>query len=158
MSVIAIRTAIVAAISSVADIGRVHAYERYASNMDQLKALYLSADHQQLRGWFVRRVATPETGRTGNATIETIGWQIRGFMALNDGAETELAFDDLIERLRDRFRTDDTLGGTVDMCSEPGSPDGPVGLQLIDSGPAMFAGVLCHLARCALTTTRYLGP
>lgn len=158
MSVSAIRTAIVAAIGSVTDIGRVHAFERFSTNNDQLKGFYFSQDHQQLRGWFVRRVATPETGRAGNNTVETIGWQIRGLMTFNDNLGSELVFDELIEALRDRFRADDTLGGTVDMCSEPGNADGPVGLQLLDTGPAMFAGVMCHLARCALTTTRYLGP
>jgi hypothetical protein len=69
---------------------------------------------------------------------------------------SELTFDDLIESVRDAFAQDETLGGTVDQCSEPGNEDGESCIQLDDAGPVMFGGVLCHACRLGLTTVRYL--
>lgn len=60
MSVAAIRTAIVARLASVADIGVVHDRERYAADHAGLKALYWSPTLGQLRGWHVRRQQTTE--------------------------------------------------------------------------------------------------
>jgi len=156
MSIEAIRLAIVARMSSVDDVGIVQLHERYAADLAKLKALYWSAPHNQLRGWYVRRVATAETGNRQAHTVEQLRWRIVGFMAFDDANASELTFDALIESLRDAFAQDETLGGTVDQCSDPTSPDGVSGLQLDDSGPVMFAGVLCHACRLSLTTVRYL--
>lgn len=160
MNVATIRTAIVATLSAVPDIGVVHAYERYASNLDQLKALYWSAPHNAVRGWYVRRPATSDTGLIHEGSVELIRWRIVGVMSLADAAQSELAFDGLIEAIRAAFRADETLGGVVDQCSvpQPGGGTGEAGIQLDDCGPAMFAGVLCHVARLALPTIRYLEP
>lgn len=156
MSVAAIRAAIVARMSAVSDLGVVHAYERYAADLAKLKQLYYSAPHGNIRGWFVRRVATGESGNIRSHTVEAISWQLRGYMAFDDAAQSELTFDALIESLRDTFAPDETLGGAVDQCSEPGNEDGQSGLQLVDAGPVMFGGVLCHAARLELLTVRYL--
>ena len=56
--------------------------------------------------------------------------------------------DRLIEAVRVAFRHDETLGGVVETTMS----DGRAGPQLDDSGPAMFAGVLCHHARLTLST------
>jgi hypothetical protein len=79
-------------------------------------------------------------------------------MSLDDAAASELVFDDLIESIRDAFAADETLGGTVAQCAVPddGSGNGESGIQLDDTGPAMFAGVLCHVCRLGLNTIRYL--
>lgn len=155
MSVSAIRSAIVANLLAVADIGRVHAYQRYAVNLRDLAALYRSDAHQQLRGWYVTRLAMAETNNIQARTVEVIRWRIFGAMALADGDSSELIFDDLLEAVRDRFASDESLGGSVDQCSEPGG-DGETGLQIDEQGPATFADVLCHTARCSLLTVRYL--
>ena len=60
MSVSDVRAAIVATMNSVADIGVVHAFERYSANLADLKKLYWSPDHGAVRGWYVRR---PQTAR-----------------------------------------------------------------------------------------------
>ncbi|WP_430391074.1 hypothetical protein [Dyella sp. 20L07] len=152
MSASAIRTAIVTRLNAVPNIGVVQPYERYALKMDQLKALYVADG--QLRGWFVRREKIREIGKIQPRSVEYIRWRIQGLMALDDAGETELAFDNLVEAVRDAFRGDDTLSGTVAQCS---LPDGSAaGIQLDDAGPVMFAGVLCHGARLALNTVRYL--
>lgn len=149
-----IRAAIVATMQGVAGVGVVHDHEAYAHSMDRLKALYVPAGESQLRGWFVRREAVTETGRIQPRSVEYLRWRIQGVMALNEDADSELAFDDLVEQLRDAFRINDTLGGTVAQCAMPDGSE--AGLQVVDSGPVMFANVLCHAARCRLTTQRFL--
>lgn len=158
MSVAAIRTAIVARLASVADIGVVHDRERYAADHAGLKALYWSPTLGQLRGWHVRRQQTTETGELRQNSVEHVRWRLVGIMTFDDAASSELAFDALIERIRDAFRADDTLDGTVAQCSLPAAGGGSAesAIQLDDCGPAMFAGVLCHVARLSLNTIRYL--
>jgi hypothetical protein len=156
VSVAAIRTAIVGTLQAVPDIGRVHAYQRYAHNLQHLAALYRSEAHEQLRGWNVSRVATGESGNRQAHNVEIVQWRVLGVMALNDLEASELAFDQLIEAVRNQFAQDETLGGTVAQCSDPDNADGESGIQLEDMSPGMFAGVLCHLARLRLLTVRYL--
>lgn len=156
MSLADVRTALVARLRAVPDIGIVHDRERNASDLAKLKALYVSPAHNQVRGWYVRRVATSETGNLQALTVEQARWRIVGVMSLDDAAASELVFDGLIEQVRTAFAVDETLGGTVDQCSEPGNSDGACGIQLDDAGPVMFGGVLCHACRLSLTTVRYL--
>lgn len=154
MTLAAVRTAIVARLNTVTDIGAVHAYERYASDLKKLATLY--SYQGAIRGWFVRRPVTHESGNILSRTVEVVRWRIQGVMSLEDANASELTFDALIESVRDAFAQDETLGGTVDQCSEPGNEDGESCIQLDDAGPVMFGGVLCHACRLGLTTVRYL--
>lgn len=149
----ALRDAIVARMQTVPAIGMVQPYERYAHAQDTLKALYVAPGTQLLCGWFVRRLTISETAAQGRGRIEEITWRIQGVMALNDADQSELAFDQLVEQLRDAFRTDTSLGGLVLARTPEGEP---AGLQLLDAGAVMFAGVLCHGARLALRTRRLI--
>lgn len=155
MSVANVRTAIVARLVSVPDIGVVQAYERYAADLAKLKQLYWSAPHNAVRGWYVRRPVTTETSNDLGRSVEQIRWRIVGVMALDDANASELVFDGLIEQIRNAFAQDETLGGTVDQCTVPGA-DGESCIQLDDAGPVMFGGVLCHACRLGLSTIRYL--
>ena len=146
MSLDTVRTAIVATLNTVAGIGLVHRFERFADMQSDFRAFY-ETDGKVL-GWFVRRKTTRETEASSlhNTVIHT--WDIRGYMSLNDETETEVVFDTLIEAARTAVRNNPTLGGAVDTTVV----DGKVGLQLDDSGPAMLSGVLCHSARLSLST------
>lgn len=155
MSVAAIREAIRVRMAAIPDIGMVHAYQRYAKNMNTLRNFYESATHNQIRGWFIQRLTTEETGQVQPDSVEIIGWRIQGFMSLDDGGATDLTFDALVEAVRDKFRGDDTLGGAVSQITIP--PNGSAaGVQVDDYGPALFAGVLVHMAKLRLNTVRYL--
>lgn len=154
MSLDTARAAIVAQLNAIPDIGRVHDRERYVADMVGLKALYVAdiGGQQQLRGWYVRRVATPQTSRALGRYERTYAWHIRGFMALSDAEASELAFDALIEAICARFRADETLGGAVASTVI----EGEAGIQVKESGPVLFAGVLCHAATLTLATRVYL--
>lgn len=129
----------------------VHEYERYTKNASDLVALYKSGppENPRLHGWYVRRVGTKEIFvDTGRWSIYH-AWRMRGFMALDDADETEKLFDERIEAIRDTFRYDPDLGGLVFECI---AQNGESGVQVISSGPVLFAGVLCHSAELGLTT------
>lgn len=157
MSVLLIRQAIVQVLGTVPNVGMVQPYERYAANLQQLKQFYWSATHNAVRGCYVRRLSAAITGRIDDE-VEHIRWRIVSLMAIDDDAQSELTFDALLDAKATAFRADDTLNDTVAQCTVPadGGGSGEAGLQLEDSGPAMFGGVLCHVARLSLNTIRYL--
>lgn len=150
-----IRTAIVATLNTVTNIGQVSSYERYAKQSADMLDFYRTPDTaggaDKILGWHVRRVATREISPDVGRYVVDHDWQARGFMSLADAEASELAFDALIEAVRDAFRADDTLGGVVDTMIL----DERAGVQVTESVPVMFAGVLCHSARLTFTTRHY---
>lgn len=147
-----IRAAIVAELSAITGIGRVHDYERYAKQESEFRNLYLAdlgGGVSQIRGWHVRRLTTSETHAVMASHEDVHEWQLRGFMAIDDSAASEKTFDDLIEAVRARFRANNNLGGLIASVY---SPDGK-GPELTESQPVLLAGVLCHSARIKLITT-----
>lgn len=150
----ATRAAIAAKLAALG-IGVVHDHEPYAADLSRLKALYQDPASGRLNGWFVRRTATHEFGTALGRFVERVTWQIRGYYALNEADGSELAFDAQIEAIRDGFRVDPTLGGAVHDTSD-GEEGGAAGIQVDESGPVLFAGVLCHAATLRLTTMNAL--
>lgn len=147
-----IRAAIKAKLQGVTGIGVVNDYERYTKEQGPLREMYVAtiSGEDQLRGWHIRRIRTREIFvDMGRWELQT-WWAIRGFMALNDAAESEKTFDDLVEAVRDAFRADHNLGGAVFSTIDPNSSE--AGIQLVKSEPVLFAGVLCHSAQCQLFT------
>lgn len=157
MSLSTIRSAIVATLAAVPDIGVVHAYERYAADYSTLLALYRSPTHGQIRGWHVSRASTTERGQIFQSSAEVTRWRIRGLLGVNDAAATGLLIDELIESIRDAFRADPTLGGAVAECAEP-VQDGESGIQVEGVEFALFGSVLCHSCRLALPTYTHRLP
>jgi hypothetical protein len=143
-----IREAIAQSLETIPDIGVVHRYERYANQQGAIAQLYQWGN--QLRGWHIRRVALTER-QPDEAPDVTTEWEIRGYMALADAGASELAFDDLIDAIRAKFRADLTIGGTVATTQA----EGITGIQLRDSGPVLFGGMLCHKAVLRLVTRQF---
>ena len=142
---LAVRNSIVATLNSVPDIGMVHAFPRYANNLATMKEFYVSPAHQQLRGWHIERQSFREEGALQERTVDTARWLITGMLALSDGGESFLQFDDLIEAVRDVFRFE-TFNNTVALTD--GQNAAYIQGEAIDQ--VMFAGVLCHRARLFL--------
>lgn len=145
-----IRDAIKTTMNGVAGIGIVHTYQRYAKEQAAFKALFVTGT--ELKGWTIRKTRTREKSpaRGRNNIVHT--WQIDGYLGFDDANASEEAFDLLVEAVADAFRADETLGGVVAETVV----DGEAGIQVDDSGPVMFAGVLCHSARLRLGTRHYL--
>jgi hypothetical protein len=145
-----IRAAILAKMQGIANIGQVHSYERYSKQQSEFLQLYKTG--AQILGWNLRRGRRAEISTYMGRTMITNEWEIKGFMSLDDSGESELAFDVLLEAIGDAFRDDITLGGVIETTIKE---DGTAGIQLEDSGPVMFNGVLCHSARMKLNTIHY---
>jgi len=143
-----IRAAIAAWLMRVEDVGQVHEFERYAKDDKAFRQLYTQADGS-LQGWHIRRV-----GRSQGSVFDEVRttWELRAFRALADGESSELVFDDLLDRVIAEYRKDPTLGGVVFWPTN----DDAWAPELVDSGPAMFGGVLCHCAKLRLMT-RHVG-
>lgn len=140
-----------------------HRFERYAKREAELRKHYMHGD--RLVGWHVRRIATVELEGDSQYTRTAHRWRALAVMALNDpdvkpGDDTdepsEIAFDRMLECVRTAFRSDDALfdgdDPSGDLVAETTRYEGRQGFQIDDSGPAMFAGVLCHMARCSIVT------
>lgn len=138
-----LRAAIVAQLQTVPDIGNVFDFERYAKDDATFRDIYNSG--AGILGWHVRRVARKET-MAFNEVLTT--WEIRGFASLQDDSATELIFDDLIDAIGDAWRNDPCMNGAV---LSPTNETNVVP-ELVDTGPALFCGVLCHSARLRLIT------
>ena len=151
----AIRAAIAARMLTVPGLGVLHLYERYAVKESGFAALYMwqppspPGAAKELRGWFIRRLARRVMEESHTSDQVFTDWQMRGFMALRDAAATEIEMDVVTDGVIAAIKADLSLGGLLD-----GLPDAPrsVGAQLVESGPFMFAGVLCHGVRLAWTT------
>lgn len=155
-SVETLRAAIKAKLLAVADIGQVHDYERYLKDQSKLASLYASTAQvgNRIYGWYLRRVRTAEQLVDAGRNYEDHFWRLRGFMSLDDGDASEKKFDIQIEAIRDAFRADLTLGGICETHFKEANGE-QAGLQLEESEPVLFAGVLCHSARLGLITRVY---
>ena len=145
------RAALATLLSGVDGAGLVHLEEPYAKTQAAFQALYQWANpatgEKQVRGWFLHRLRTQEQELGVGRVMNVHTWRVRGFMALLPPASGQ-AFDELIESMRDAFRADPTLGGVA----QPGPVGQPSGVQVVESGPVVFSGVLCHSAQLELKT------
>lgn len=150
-----IRAAIVAGLQAIPDIGVVHGFERYAADLAKLRQLYTNAN--RLAGCCVRRVRQQRITRNfGGPRLVVTHWQILAYRALADADGSELAFDAVIDAALTVFDQDETLGGLViDLSADPGGDGEAEGMQLDQSGPVMFAGVLSHKAAFTLITRHW---
>lgn len=148
-----IRAAIKTTLQGVSNIGQVHDYERYAENMPGFRALYQStiAGSAQVRGWYVRRLARQANSNSLGRFVITTTWRIAGFMSFDDANASEKTFDTLCDAVVAAFIANETLSGVVD-CVVVGDV---AGLQIDDTGPVMFGGVLCHSMRGRLLTQHF---
>ncbi|MGD9638381.1 MAG: hypothetical protein AB7U85_04915 [Alphaproteobacteria bacterium] len=145
-----IRNAIKAKLETVitAEVGKVHAHERYSKSHNELKELFTL--DKVICGFFIRRVRRQETIYTSTRNKVATTWEIRGYASFIDEEQSEIKFDNLIDDVAISFRNDNTLGGIVENLG-----DDATGIQLEDSGPVLFASILCHGVRLSLTTNHY---
>ena len=145
-----IRAAIKATLEKVPNSGVIHEYERFSKDPKSFSAMYLK--NNALLGWHIRRLNISEQKFSSMYNRVTITWRIRGFAGLVDGAGSELVFDELIDNIRAAFRRLPVL------CDQAGEElaktvvNGQAGVQVQNSEPVMFAGVLAHRVTLALTT------
>lgn len=143
-----LRAAIAAQLATVPGIGRVHDRERALASDKSLRDLYSDGSgNSPINGWHIRRTGRVEKGDFGQVLTT---WEMRGFRAISDADDSELAFDDVIDGITEAWRDNPRMGVLACLASaEDGAPIIP---ELADSGPVMFCGVLCHHATLRLVT------
>jgi hypothetical protein len=146
MSTSTIRAAIAATISGISGIGLVHEFERYSKRQSDFVEFF--TEGRKLLGWIVQRRGTEERAAAVDYNRVIDRWEITGFMALEDAAQTELTFNTKIDEIRDAFRSDETIGGVVESIQV----NGLYGVQVDGIEPVMFGATLCHRARLSLST------
>ena len=147
-----VRNAIVAVLRSVEGVGRVHDRQRYAARQADFRDLYM--EEGCVKGWHVRLVSRAERQDAIGRYTVIVRWAIEGYRGFDDDMESEIEFADLVDKIAEAFRADNTLGGVVLDTAAPGG--GEDGFQVDVIEPVMFAGILCHGATCHLTTRSLL--
>ncbi|MDE0331595.1 MAG: hypothetical protein OXL41_06965 [Nitrospinae bacterium] len=153
--------AISAEISSVPGTGRVHSYQRWSADLGKYLDLFrwpMSDGLTQIRGWVLTReragedVASIGSNASGGFTPSGLSrrthtFLLFGIMSAEDAVGSEVAFQDLIEEICDRFRDDKVLR----LLDESGSSRvlslerlQPPQVDLIEL--RTFGNVLCHYA------------
>lgn len=144
MSESAIRTKIRGIMLTVADIGVVHDYERFAGG-DWGKFIEFFrctiGGKEQIRGWELCRKAAPARYDSNGEETTTHQFVIRGYRGVRDADATEKDFNVQIEAVREKFRFNFTLDGLCELA-------GPVSVEAIDV--RMFGSVLCHYCELSL--------
>ena len=157
--------AISSEISSVAGAGRVHVYQRWSADLGKYLDLFrweASDGLAQIRGWVLTRErAGEEAASIGSSASggftpaglvrRTHTFLLFGIMSAEDAVGSEVAFQDLLEDICDRFRNNKTLR----LLDESGAPRvrslerlQPPQVDLIEL--RTFGSVLCHYAEIRL--------
>ena len=112
-----------------------------------LENKYMTTDEEELsrnhmhngrvNSWEISRIAVEQeqVSADGGVYTDTHTIRIRGHLALADDGETEVEFQDLIDRIRERVRNNRLLDCAVIV---------PSSLQAPTIGHAMLGSVLCH--------------
>lgn len=148
--------AISAELAAVTHVGRIHKYQRWAPDLGRYIEHFkwgAPDGRDQIRGWLLTRESAREdlgsfaSGVPGGFIPAGVNRRVHtfllfGLMSLQDDAASELAFQDLIEDVCGRFRTNNALrlGGAVPSLERISPPQ----VDRIDL--RAFGGVLCHTA------------
>lgn len=143
MSLASARDQIKTTLDGVSGVGLVHKYERYAKENPAYLTLFTTGG--VVNGWTITRESTTPISDGGDAVSHTFfrayTMVIRGYYSLDDSAETEITFQNLIETICDTFDADPTISGTVKEA-EP--------MEVRTVGHRVFGNVLVHYCELAL--------
>lgn len=131
-----IRNEIKNILESVANVGKVFTYLRWDEDWKAFFSLFPNN-----RGWMITRTGVVENRELTldlNTCIHT--FQLIGFMTLKDDRASELEFQNIIESIRNAFRSNPTLNNTA-LDSEPIE-------ALIEN--RIFGSIVVHYAQLTL--------
>lgn len=142
------RDALLTQITTSCDLGLVFKFERFDkdNNLDALRNMY-SLDGRLAGGFLSLKQGHGETDAGANA--KQLAVELTVFAAWIDADESQLVFDEQLELLIDNSAQNTRLNDGWMFKTQ----NQTVGWQLFDHQPAMFAGVLVHMAK--LRTTLY---
>lgn len=158
-SVAQIRTdiyAVLTALDAAENIGLVHQYERWALHWGDVLTLLRDPTDGVARSWMiVYQGYSPEPlggvypqyeGVYKSLTVRAHRFLVRGVLALDDAASSEITFASTTEDICNALDADENLHSAVRYWGEP--PTEPVNLDTFEI--RSFAGVLCHVAEIGI--------
>lgn len=152
-----IRAAIKARLLTVANIGQVHDYERFAATQAAFLGLYQTgvAPNARILGWWFD-LATERRMEVETGLLRVVrSWQLIGFCGLEDADGTAKIVQDLCQAIVIAFVADRQLGGAVIDQRDLDANRTAVGPQIDGVQLVMFAGVSCHRASLRITTENH---
>jgi hypothetical protein len=149
MSEAVIRAAIKTAVEGVSNVGKVHDYERWASEWPAFLELFKTtiAGAPQIRGWEIgyRGFTAIRDPQFARAVLRQHLFEIHGYLGLDDSAATEKTFAALAEDVADALDASATLHGSAYRdCT-------PAAIERAET--RAFGGVLCHFAQLTIAVT-----
>lgn len=148
-----VRAGLARTLRNVRGIGVVHAYERFSVKEKDFRDHYTRDG--QLLGWHIRRGVIKEAVFDTQYNRVRIKWHIRGLAALVDAKASELILDSLVDAICQEFRRTPELKTVHGRAYARTKSEEGAGIQVEESGPVMFAGVLCHSVRLSLMTEHF---
>jgi hypothetical protein len=141
-------SAVVTRLNTVANIGTVHAYQRYSSKWDDFLGQFATTvlGTRQTRGWIVTLAPTnPVVGTASEqdaafgqiARVYTI--KIVGMIGLKDSSNTEGLIGDLVEAVMDALDNQIDLGGTANVLRYGVGPS-----SWVVNDVRQFGSVVCN--------------
>ncbi|MGD0020828.1 MAG: hypothetical protein ABSC54_00850 [Smithellaceae bacterium] len=148
-----IREQIKVILSGVPDIGMVHDYTRLAVDYTTVLNFFKTPDGQFKGVMFAREKMAKERG---SSWARAHVFVFRAIMALNDGKQSGIQFDGMLDAIEREFEKYDDLNGTCSTCMPDFGPmAGHAGMQITIIEERMFGNVLCHYAEMRLCAEEY---
>jgi len=138
MSEATLRAAVKAAVNGVTNIGQVYDRQPWAAEMsaylDLFKTRISSTD--QIRGWSITHEGADASQLAIKKLVRRVyTYRIRGYLGLDDSAETEKTFAALVESVMNALDDDTTLHASGAHVAYS---------NLESFGHIVFGSVLCH--------------
>lgn len=141
-----------AKLSAIADIGKVHDYERWSADPAAFIEIFSFTVNnvKHIRGWEILR--TGFTEHKNGAFFRHHRFQLKGYMGVKDASATEKDFQTLIENICEAFRVaDGPEGSTWDYRDGDEPNNAPVQAGNIEA--RQFGNILCHTVTLNLSVT-----
>ena len=135
------------AVTGINGAANVYDYQRLSTDWTSFLSLFKVTSTSKIHGWTFTRTSTEEILCTNNQSERVFTFKIRGYMSVDDSAESEKTFQDIIENICDDFRMDMDLGigSTIEAGDDQNTNGiGVVQVQIVEA--RMFWAVLCHFA------------
>jgi len=146
-----IASALKVRVEAVANVGLVHSFVRWSAHWNDLLAQYKStiSGTPQIRGWYITR---EEVTSAGNAPFGSVHrrhlFVVRGLMGVDDSANTETTFQELLDLVMDAIDVPKDAGAASVIDYSIGDSEARV-IEHRDYG-----GVLCHYCEIMTPVTR----
>lgn len=136
-------------LSGVEGVGKSYPLRKFALNGDEIKQLYTidspDTGEATLNGWTISRSGFSDEQIGTDYTNELVHrFIIRGFLAVNSSIDSELLFNEIIDRVSLAFSPGSDLGEEIESAK-------PVQALVIDYAP--FAGSFAHYCELELSIT-----